>query len=64
MFNMIIDMDGLEKNNVIMDSFDKTFTYVVVKVRGFSKPVAKRKVSTLQLKKGMKKAASCMQCES
>ena len=45
MYNMIIDMDWLEKHKLIMDCFDKTFTYVdedkiVSKVRGFSKHVS------------------------
>ena len=40
MYNMIIDIDRLEKHKVIMDCFDKTFTYVVEKVRGFSKLVS------------------------
>ena len=64
MYNMIIDIDSLSKNKVIIDGFDKTFTYVAKKVRGFSKHVAERQVSTLQLKNGMKKVASCMWCKS
>ena len=45
MYNIIIDLDKLAKHEVIMDCFDKTFTYVVEdktarKVRGFSKPVS------------------------
>ena len=45
MYDMIIDLDRLAKHKVIMNCFDKTFTYVtegkiVRKVRGLSKPVS------------------------
>ena len=43
MYDMIIEMDWLAKHKVIMDFFDKTFTYVVEdlivrKVEGVIKP--------------------------
>ena len=53
---MIIDMDLLEKYKVVLNCFDKTFTYIVedkvVSTRkGIPKPVSMRHVSTMQLKK-------------
>ena len=50
MYNMIIDIDWLAKHKVIIDGFDKHVDY--------------RQVSTLQLNKGMKRDASCMECNS
>ena len=49
---MIIGMDWLERPKVVLNCFDKTFTYVaedkiVRKVNGFSKPVSLRQVSSL-----------------
>ena len=32
---MTIDIDGLAKDKVITDGFDKTFTYVDEKIKGF-----------------------------
>ena len=46
-YDMIIGMDWLEKYKVILNCFDKTFTYVAEdkifrKVNGFSTPVSLR----------------------
>ena len=54
-YDMNIGMDWLEKYKVVLNCFDKTFTYVVKdkivrKVNGFSKLVSLSKISTLQLK--------------
>ena len=60
-YDMIIGMDWLAKYKVILNCFDKTFTYVdedqiVTKVEGVIKPVSLRKISAMHLKKCMRKA--------
>ena len=57
---MIIGMDQLAKYKLILNYFDKTFTYVVEdlvvrKIEGVSKPISLRKISSMQLKKCMRK---------
>ena len=57
---MIIGMDWLEKYKVVLNCFDKTFTYVIEdkivrKVNGFSKHVSLRETSALQLTKCFRK---------
>ena len=59
-YDMIIGMDWLEKCNVLLNCFDKTFTYVaedkiVRKVIGFSKPVSLKQIYSLQLRKCLRK---------
>ena len=53
-------MEWLEKYKVLLNFIDKTFTYVaedkiVRKVNGFIKPISLRKISTLQLRKCLRK---------
>ena len=62
---MIVGMDWLTKYKVILNCFDKTFTYVVedqnvTKVEGVIKPISLRKISTLQLERCMGKG--CKLC--
>ena len=57
---MIIGMDWLENYKVILNCFDKTFTYVdedqiVRKMEGVIKHVSLRKISAMQLKRYMRK---------
>ena len=57
---MTIGMDWLEKYKLILNCFDKTFTYVIEdkivrKVNGFSKHVSLRQRSSLQLRKCFRK---------
>ena len=52
---MIIGMDQLENYKVVLNLFDKIFTYVaedktVRKVNGFSKPVSLRQMSSFAIK--------------
>ena len=59
-YDMIIGMDWLKKYKVVLNLFDKTFTYlaedkIVRKVNGFSKPVSLRHILALQLKKCLMK---------
>ena len=59
-YDMIIGMGWLEKYKVVLNCFDKTFTYVakdkiVRKVNGFSKPSSLRQISTLKLSKCLRK---------
>ena len=59
-YDMIISMDWLERYKVVLNCFDKTFTYVaenkiVRKVKGFSKIVSLRQIFALQLKKCLRK---------
>ena len=62
-YDMIIGMDWLEKYNVLLNCFDKTFTYVgkdkiVRKVNGFSKPISLRKIYALKLRKCLSKGSN------
>ena len=57
---MIIGMDWLENYKVVLNFFDKTFPYVakdkiVRRVNGFSKPMSLREISTLLLRKCLRK---------
>ena len=57
---MIIAMDWLENYKVVLNCFDKTFTYVledkiIRKVNAFSKPISLRKIFALQLRKCLRK---------
>ena len=59
-YDMIIGMDWLAKHKVILNCFDKTFTYVVEdrivrKVEGVIKHISLRQISAMQLKKCMRK---------
>ena len=59
-YDMIFGMDWLEKYKVVLNCFDKTFTYVaedkiVTEVRDLSKPISLRKISALQLRKCLRK---------
>ena len=54
-YDMIIGMDWLEKYKVVLNCFDKTFTYVaedkiVSKINGFSKPISLRHISSFEIK--------------
>ena len=54
-YDMIIGMDWLEKNKVVLNCYEKTFTYiaedqVLRTVRGLPKPVSVRQISAMQLK--------------
>ena len=58
--DMIIGMDWLAMYKVILNCFDKTFTYVdedqiVRKVEGVFKPVSLRKIYAMQLKRCIRK---------
>ena len=60
LYYMIIGMDWLENYKLILNCFDKTFTYVVDdqivrKIGGISKLVSLRQISTMQLKRCMRK---------
>lgn len=57
---MIIGMDWLERNKVVLNCYEKTFTYiaedqVLRTVRGFPKTVSVRQISAIQLKKCLRK---------
>ena len=59
-YDMIIGMDWLAKHKLILNCFDKTFTYVaddeiIRKIRGVFKLVSLRQISTMQLKRCMRK---------
>ena len=59
-YDMIIGMDWLEKNKVVLNCYEKTFTYIAEDqvrrtVRGFPKPISVRQISAMQLKKCLKK---------
>ena len=59
-YDMIIGMDWLEKNKVVLNCYENTFTYiakdqVLRTVRGFPKPVSVRQISAIQLKKCLRK---------
>ena len=59
-YDMIINMDWLAKHKVILNCFDKTFTYmvedwIITKVEGVIKPVSLRQISVVQLKKCIRK---------
>ena len=59
-YDMIIGMYWLAKYKVILNCFDKSFTYVVEdqivrKVESVIKPVSLRQISATQLKKCMRK---------
>ena len=59
-YDMIIGMEWLEKYKVLLNLFDKTFTHVaedkiVRKVNRFSKLVSLRQISSLQLRKCLRK---------
>ena len=67
-YDMIIGMDWLTKHKVILNCFDKTFTYVVEdqivrKMRGVIKHVSLRQISSMQLKMCMKRGVNYMECE-
>ena len=53
--DMIINMDWMEKYKVVLNCFDKTFTYlvehkVVRTVKGIPKPISMRQIYVIQLK--------------
>jgi len=59
-YDMTIGMDWLEKYKVVLNCFDKTFTYVaedqiVRNIGGISKHVSLRYISSMKLKKCMRK---------
>ena len=59
-YDMIIGMDPSERYTVVLNLFDKNCTYVVEDkivrtVNGFSKHVSLRKISSLQLRKCLRK---------
>ena len=59
-YDIIIGMDWLEKYKVVYNFFDKNFSYVaedkiVRKLKGFSKLVSLRQISSLQLRKCLRK---------
>ena len=54
-YDMIIGLDFLEKYKVVLNCFDKTFTYVVEdqivrKIEGIRKHVSLRQISAMQLR--------------
>ena len=62
-YDIIIGMSWLAKYKVILNCFDKTFTYVaedliVRNVEGVSNPISSRKISSIQLKKCMGKGCN------
>ena len=64
-YDPIIGMDWLENYKLILNCFDKTFTYVsgdqiIRKIEGAIKPVSVRKISSMQLKNVLERATSCM----
>jgi hypothetical protein len=59
-YDILIGMDWLEKHKVVLNCYEKSFTYkdesgVSRTMQGISKPVSIRKISTLQLKKCISK---------
>ena len=55
-YDMLIGMVWLEQHRVVLNYFDKTFTYVnndgeTVNVRGIPRKTTIRQISTLQLKR-------------
>ena len=57
-YDMLIGMDWLEQHRVVLNCFDKTFTYVnndgeIVNVRGIPRKIAIRQISALQLKRSI-----------
>ena len=57
---MIISMEWLEKNKLVLNCYEKTFTYIAEDqvlqiVRGFPKLVSVRQISAMQLKKRLRK---------
>ena len=62
-YDMIIGMGWLEKYKLVLNLFDKIFTYgdedkIVKKVNVFSKHVSLRKISALQLGKCLRKGCN------
>ena len=59
-YDMLIGMDWLEQHRVVLNCFDKTFTYVnnegeIVNVRGIPRKTTIRQISALQLKRFVQK---------
>ena len=59
-YDMLIGMDWLEQHRVVLNCFDKTFTCVnnegeTVNVRGIPRKTAIRQISSLQLKRVVRK---------
>jgi hypothetical protein len=54
-YDVLIGMDWLEKYKVILNCYDKTFTYVddngnIINIKGIPRTISIRKISTLQIK--------------
>ena len=57
---MLIGMDWLEQHRVVLNCFDKTFTCInndgeTVNVKGIPKKIAIRQISSLELKRAIRK---------
>ena len=57
-YYLFIGMDWLEKNRVMLNSYDKTFTCMddnenIIKVKGISKKVTIREIFSLQMKRSV-----------
>ena len=59
-YDILIGMDWLEKHRVVLKCFDKTFTCInndgkLISVKGICMKTAVRQISTLQLKRAIRK---------
>ena len=59
-YDVLISMDSLEKYEVILNCYDKTFTYVddngnIINIKGIPRTISFRKISTLQIKRCVRK---------
>ena len=66
-YDVIIGMDWLEKHKVVLNCFEKTFTCLddkgeIVIVKGIARKVSVRHISTLQMKKFVRKSCKVLLC--
>ena len=59
-YDLLIGMDWLEENKVLLNCFDKTFTCIDrngnnIKVKGIPRKVTIREISSLQMKRSVRK---------
>ena len=64
-YDLLIGMDWLEKHKVMLNYFGKTFTYTddngnTVKVKGIPRKLTIREISTLKMKRSVRKGLKCL----